>query len=527
MVAHLLRLRLALLLGALRGRNGVRRVLSVVLVALAACGAGVAVLSLATAPVEVSRTVIVLAVAAVFLGYLVVPFLVGAVDPLDPRRFAVLGVDERRIAGPLLIGSTVGLPSLALLAVIVCVTIVGIQAGSPGIAAVVAGAIGYLSIQLAARIGMALGALLLPERRPRELTALFALAAVVVAFPIALFFASMSWDGRVPALTETGATTVGMTPFGASTGFVFALADGDVAAAVTGGIVALATLAVLWLAWAGLVRLLLTRAERPASAPERSGLGWFAVMPSNAFGAIAARSLIYWLRDRRYLVNVLVVPVAGALTVLPLLAAGVSLPIALLVPVPVMALFFGWLPHNDLAYDSTAFWLHVASDVRGIADRAGRLVPIVLVAVPVLAIATPVSLVIGSRWELLPALVGVAASLFLSALGLSSIMSVVAPYLVSRPGDSPFQQPQRQAARGVFGQAIALLGAVVLSAPAIWLLVLTTRDVLGGGTGGAAGIAAFWTGLGVGTVALVLGLLSGAAVFARSGERLMEFVESA
>ena len=82
-------------------------------------------------------------------------------------------------------------------------------------------------------------------------------------------------------------------------------------------------------------------------------------------------------------------PIAGVLTVVPLLVAGVPLDVAATLPVAVMALFFGWLPHNDVAYDSTAFWIHVASGVRGIPDRLGRLVPVVLFAVPTLAIAIP------------------------------------------------------------------------------------------------------------------------------------------
>ena len=44
----------------------------------------------------------------------------------------------------------------------------------------------------------------------------------------------------------------------------------------------------------------------------------------------------------------------------------------------------------------------------------------------------------------LPALAGICLSRFLCGLGLSSIASVVAPYAVSRPGESPFRQPPRR-----------------------------------------------------------------------------------
>jgi ABC-2 type transport system permease protein len=194
--------------------------------------------------------------------------------------------------------------------------------------------------------------------------------------------------------------------------------------------------------------------------------------------------------------------------------------IAVLVPVPVMALLFGWLPHNDLAYDSTAVWMHLASGMRGAADRAGRLVPILLLATPVLAVAVPIAVSLHGRWAVLPALAGVTASLFLAGLGLSSISSVAAPYPVTRPGDSPFQQPQRTGSGGVAAQALVMLGALVLSAPALWWGWLTlSRDM-------SYATVALWAGVGVGVFVLVVGIAIGAAVFERGGSRLMEFAES-
>ncbi|MCT1479120.1 hypothetical protein M3C17_13870, partial [Microbacterium sp. p3-SID336] len=222
-----------------------------------------------------------------------------------------------------------------------------------------------------------------------------------------------------------------------------------------------------------------------------------------------------------YIMNVIVVPVAGVLTVLPLIVAGVPLEIAALIPVPVMALFFGWLPHNDVAYDSTALWTHVASGVRGLPDRLGRLVPVLLVAVPVLAIAVPLSLLLVGSWGLILPLVGLGASLLFSALGISSVVSVVAPYAVSRPGDSPFQQPQRPTSHGAYGPAAAFVGAIVLSAPTIWLFTATIVS------GSAYAPAAFWVGIFTGAVVLVAGAVVGGRIFERSGERLMEFVETA
>lgn len=521
MAAHVLRLRFALLLGSLRGERRTRALIGLVAVVAVTVVVCTAVLSLADASVPVARAVTVLGGAALLLGFLVGPVLVGSVDQLDPRRFAVFGVDERRMPWVLTLAALVSVPSLALLAVYISVCVVAIRLGAPWPLAVLGTIVGLVTTALMARIGMAVNALLLPERRSRELTALFALALIVVAFPVAVFLGSFRWDGHVPVSVAALGAALGVTPLGASPGFLFALAGGDTAAAWAGGVVALLTAALLWGVWAWLVRRLLTTTERPVTSRERTGLGWFALLPSTAFGAIAARSLVYWLRDRRYIMNIIVVPVAGVLTVFPLMVAGVPLEIAALVPVPVMALFFGWLPHNDVAYDSTALWTHVASGVRGLPDRLGRLVPVLLVAVPVLAIAVPLSMLLIGEWILMLPLVGLAASLLFSALGVSSVVSVVAPYAVSRPGDSPFQQPQRPTSRGTYGPAAAFLGAIVLSAPTIWLFAATIVD----GAGYAP--AAFWVGIANGLLVLALGAAIGGRIFERSGERLMEFVETA
>lgn len=521
MAAHVLRLRLALLLGSLRGERRVRTLVAftaVVAVTVVVC---LAVFSLASAPVPVARAVTVLGGAALLLGFFVGPILVGAVDQLDPRRFAVFGVDERQMPWMLALATLISVPTLALLAVYISVCIVATAAGTPWPLAALMTLVGVVTTVLTSRIGMAINALLLPERRSRELTALFALALLVIAFPVAVFFGSLRWDGLVPASLATLSTVFGYSPFAASPAFLFDAAAGETASAWASGVVAVLTVGFLWMAWTWLVRRLLTTTERPVASRERTGLGWFGLLPSNAFGAIAARSLVYWFRDRRYIMNIIVVPVAGVLTVLPLIVAGVPLEVAALVPVPVMALFFGWLPHNDVAYDSTALWTHVASGVRGLPDRLGRLVPVLLVAIPVLAVAVPLSLLLIGNWSLLLPLSGLAASLLFSALGFSSIVSVVAPYAVSRPGDSPFQQPQRPTSRGAYGPAAAFLGAIVLSVPTIWLFAATIID------GSAYAPATFWVGILIGLMALAAGAVIGGRIFERSGERLMEFVETA
>jgi ABC-2 type transport system permease protein len=520
--AHVLRLRIALLLGALRGDPGTvrRTILGLLLLIGATWVVCWGLLRLRDDATGVVLAVIVLAGSAVTLGFALAPLIAGATDPLDPRRFIVLGLPSGPLAAILAVAGFLSVPTFALLAVSISAAVVWSAHGVPVPAAVVGVVLGVTTCVLLARVCMALTALFLRERRSRELSGLFALAILVVVVPVGVFFASLEWRGRVPTQLGEAVSILAITPLGAAWAFPGRVAQGSSTSAVPTLLVALATVLVLGLLWWLLVRRLLTTTERPVSVRERGGLGWFGVAPGTPGGAIAARSLVYWLRDRRYLVNIVVIPIAGALTVVPLLIAGVPPEIVALVPVPIVALFLGWLPHNDLAYDSTAIWMHIASGVKGVSDRIGRLIPVLLIGIPVLAVLIPIAVSLHGRWSLLPAMAGVCGSLFLCGLGLSSVASVVAPYAVSRPGESPFQQPQRTGAAGAISQGVVMIGAVVLSVPALWWGWLALN-----GDADAATMA-LWGGLAIGVAVLLFGVLIGSAVFTRRGGRLMEFAES-
>lgn len=515
MASRLLRLRLALLAGGLRTGPRAGTVVGMLLLAGAVLTAWWGAWSLRDAPVATAHVVTVLAGAAITTASLLAPALTGGDDPLDPRRFAPFGATSRPLAAALLPAGIVSPPILAL--ALVAVGVIALWIGGPAPAAAIGGPLlGFACCYLIARLMTAAASWALPARRPRELVGLLVLLVVVVLVPLGVFLVSR---GGASGALATAAGVLAYTPLGAAWAIPGLAAAGDPTVWPATGI-ALATAGTALAAWFLIVDRMLHRPERPR-VRERTGLGWFAVTPSTPGGVIAARSLVYWSGDRRYRVNVAVVPVAALLAALPLLVAGVPPALVALVPAPLAALLLGWLPHDDLAYDSNAIWLHVASGVRGWADRVGRLVPIALIGLALLTVAVPLSVMLAGDPALLPALAGVCAALFLSAAGLSSISSVAWPYPVPSPGDSPFRQPQRTSGAGVGAQAFVMVGAVLLSVPTGWAAWLTV-------TGDRAwGLLTLILGAATGLAVLAAGVAVGAALFDRRSDALMEFAEAA
>jgi ABC-2 type transport system permease protein len=182
---------------------------------------------------------------------------------------------------------------------------------------------------------------------------------------------------------------------------------------------------------------------------------------------------------------------------------------------PLAAFLLGWTEHNSVSYESTAFWMHVASGVRGQSDRLGRLLPNMLIAIPLVTAYSVVGAWLGDRWDLLPAIVGLSAALLGSGYAISSIMSIALPYPVPKPGESPFQSPPGAAGVTMLSQSVAGVGTLVLGAPVLALGLLAWS-----GTGWASWLALV-TGLAIGVGAFWLGLRLGAALYERRAPDLL------
>ncbi len=517
MVAHLLRLKLALL------RNGLRRSTAAIVgmvVGLLYGGsfvvfgfAGLVALRVQDDP-ELSRSAVVLAGSALVAGWALLPILLFGVDPtLDPTRFATFAVRERTLAFGLVLTALVGLPGLATTLLVLGTVVAGSRSVASTLAALVGGGLGLLTCVLLSRIVTAAASAVLATRRGRDVAGVAGLLLLVAVGPAV---GSLTDGGFGPETVNRLGEVLAWTPLG------WAWAPGgDIALGEWGtGLARLALAAgltiMLLVVWERLL-VSVMRNPRSVSTSGRAvsgGLGLFARLPGTPMGAIAARAGTYWIRDPRFNVPAVMTILLPAGLLIPGLGSGVGL--ALVAMPLVSAYLIGWGQHNDVGYDSTAFWLHVASGLDGVSDRLGRLFPsavMALVCVPGYAVLGPL---VGGPWRLLPATFGVGCALVLNGFAVSSVTSAVKQYAVPAPGENPFTA--RPGSAGVTLGVQTVCGAAVfaLSIPALALGVMAYI-----GWQWAA-----WTvlvvGPALGVVALVVGTRLGADLFRRRQAILLQ-----
>jgi ABC-2 type transport system permease protein len=516
MTALLVRLKLRLLVNQFR--RSPWQVVGLVLALLYGSGITVALVAMLVAlrfaSLQLATAVAVGGGSVVVLAFLVVPVFVGIDDTLDPRRFALFGMDRSRLAVALVVAGIVGVPGLALLLVAFATVATWSRVPAAALTALVCVPCIVLTCVLLSRIGAAAAGLLLSTRRSREAVAAVLVIGVSLLAPLVVVLTDLDLGRRALGGIGEVVAVLGWTPLGAAWA-----APASVTAGRPAGIaqlaVAVATVVVLGLVWRALIGTALTSTGRQARPQTLAGIGWFGRLPATPRGAIAARTTSYWARDVRYRVSAISIPVTPLVLVLVLGLAGVPGPLLALLPIPVVALFLGWASHNDIAYDHTALWLHVAAGVRGVDDRLGRLAPVLVVGLPVLVVGSVVSAAIAGRPMLAAALIGVSCCLLLAGMGIGGVTSVLMPYPVPRPGSSPFQQPNSTGGLAAVVQSVLFLLQLVAAAPAIVLALLAYER------GGGWAWASLAVGLVIGLVVLWWGTVVGGRAFERRGPELL------
>ncbi len=470
--------------------------------------------------VDLARSIVVVAGSLIVLGFLLVPLVFGADDTLDPRKFSLLGLTNARLADGLAASAFLGVPAL----VISLIAIAQITTWSRGVAPIIFALAGAVVIVitciLGARVTTTIATILLATRRAREATGLVALVVLGSLSPIVAVMITVDWQSEGVKALHSIATVSAWTPLGAVWAAPADAAEGNIGLALVRIVIACAFIAVLWIAWRSLIAIMMVTPERVSHSREYSGLGWFSRMPATQVGAVAARSLSYWGRDARYRSALLIVPIVPAVMIGVLSVGGVPLHYLVLLPVPVMCFFLSWSTvHNDVAFDNTAVWLHVAANTSGWADRTGRLIPPLGLGLIVILVGAPLSAWGYGNAGIIGSVVGLGICVLLVGLGLSSIISAGFPYPAVHPGDSPFAQPQSGATGASWVQALSLFGVLIISGPTVLFAVLGILE------GGGWHLIALTVGIGTGVVALTGGVLAGGAIFNRRAPELLAFTQ--
>lgn len=459
---------------------------------------------------------------AVVLGALVpilcllIPVLVTRRDPLHPRAFVLFGYRPTAVAALLTVFGILSLPVLVLAVYLAGFVLVW---GSDGrsTAPALAAALGMFLLSYALiLIGRAVG---VSAARSRWATTVrFAAAALLVAVGIRVLPAFVGdpryFYGRFAdlgsSLESTFVAWLPLHPRRAAAGE--AVPDAQLLL----GCLVLALL--LWLAWRLWVGHTMSARSGGARRRRPVGVGWFAALPSTPTGAVAARSLTYWLRDPRYAATFPLLPLIPVLMLAATWVGGVPFSYAVLIPLPAMVAVLAWATmHNDVAYDSTAVWSHIVADIRGAHDRVGRTIPALLAGILLIAVGAPLTAWGFGSFEVLPIVIGVSGALLLGALGISSGVSARFPYPAPRPGDSAFSAPQASVGSAGRTQAYTFLGVLLVAVPSLVAAGLWLVER------GSWGWISLGAGLGVGLIVLVIGVWLGGRAFERRAPDLLAF----
>lgn len=515
MVAHLLSLRYRLLLNGFKRSTWslVSAVIGVAYGLLILAGIVIGMVALSFTEPQLVWVVSVLGGAAAVLGWVVAPILLRGYDnSLGVSKLRSFPIPPQRLLVGLLVVGLLGVPGLVTIVAGLSTTLGWIGEPVAVATAPFAALLAVLTCVAASRAFESVGASLAAGRRYREIM------SVAVFVPLLLLGPIIGLG--IPALSNASADlpaiarVVSWTPLGAAWSVPGDLALDRPLEALAKAAIAVVTLLLLVLAWRrSLTTLLATAPRSSAGGTGRSGLGPFAWYPATPTGAIAARTTVYWLRDPRYGGSLIMIPV---LVVLAVFVAVTGSDWFLSALGPVIAATLAITLCAEVAYDGTAFAAHLSTGVSGVADRAGRVITLAIIAVPLVLVSTIVPLLVLDRAEQIPALLGIGLGLLLTGFGVSSIASARFLMPVPAAGESPFKTPPGSTFTAQLGMYAAWLIVFALAIPelALGVAAVVTGNVV-------IGIIGLIVGVVLGTVLMIVGIRRGGALLERRGPELL------
>lgn len=469
--------------------------------------------------IEAATVVAVLGGSLLVLGWLVGPIIIAGLDStVDAVRLAPFPLTRRQVMLALAGAGITGIPGIVTTIAALATLIVWVRWPVAAIVAVPTVLLGVLTCVLASRLmGELSGGM--GGRRSREIIGTVVLVVLIMTGPILTGVAALldQAGGDLWTRLQQAAGILAWTPLGAAWSIAPSVAAGQWVPALASTAIAIATLVVLWIVWDRVIETVSSPRQRATRTVAAGKLGLFGVMPTGGVGATWARSLSAWLRDPRYLRQLIVIPL---FPVLFAFTGGTDGFMFLVSPV-LAALVMAAVGYADVSFDGTAFGTTLATGISGRADRLGRLLGAACVGIPLILLLTVATSVLSRDTAHLPAVLGAALGVLLAGYGVCAVSSALIVTPVPAPGDSPFKSTPGQ--NSIVGLLVFVVWAavIVLSLPAIVPAIVNavTGEQMWGWIALAAGIL-------FGGAVMVAGVFIGGRTLQRTGPDLLVRIKS-
>ncbi|GAA5201885.1 hypothetical protein [Microbacterium jejuense] len=469
---------------------------------------------------DATRAIAVVAGSALLLGWTLGPLIVSGADgTVDADRLAPFPFSQRQLMLALTGTGLTGIPGIATALAALASVVLWVRWPLAAVVALPMAIVAVLTCVLFSRLVTTVTTGFSGRRRGQEVIGTIVIGLLIMTGPILTgVLGLVDAAGDLTARLGVAGTILGWTPIGAAWAVPGDVAAGDGFAALCKLAIAVGTLAALWFVWARALHSAAGTRPRPTTRTVKSGaLGLFGVMPTGGVGATWARSLNSWLRDPRYLRQLIFIPLFPALFAFTGGVDGAMFGASAVV----VALILAISTYADISYDGTAFASVLSSGVAGRADRWGRTLGAGTVGVPaVIAIAVVVAAITGT-WDRLAAVLGGSLGLLLVGYGVSAVSSALLVVPVPRAGDSPFKTvPGQTFASGML--VFLVMGAcLLLGAPAVILAIVSMTTA-----SAALGAVALAVGIVVGAGAIVAGVIVGGRILDHSGPGLLQRIKA-
>ena len=420
---------------------------------------------------------------------IMVTLMTGSNDMLDAGRFALYPVRMGRLMPGLVVSAAMGLGGVMML--FLGVGYVAAWSTSPLLllAAVVGWVVGFATCLASSRALAAVLADVLRRRKARDLT-IIVFFLVIMGFSVGMQLVSRSLangsiattpDDLFAGLSAT-AGIIAWTPFGWAWGLPWALASGQGVKALIWLVLAVAWLGAMAWVWAHQFGKRLTsqleaggEAEKITKANPLDSL-----LPNTPAGAIAKRGLRYFRRDPRRLISIIATIILPFLMALSMSMSGGQMPpdqqaiikqVLTFSPALagwMVAIYVGW----DISYDGSALATQIVTGVSGRDDRWGRVLASLVLFAPIIVVMIIGFTIYTGQWQVLPAVIGVAAALLLIGMGVGSWIGSIWQIPQPPAGSSLVGRNGTGGAAGFGASMIGMFLPVILTLPVVALAVL-------------------------------------------------------